>query len=95
MVETINLFEKLGFIIQPVKIKFIPAKIVEYLGFIIDSEKMKHFYRISKNKKFMRNVASFQQNQNKKIKLTIKEFASFIGTDFREISLAHCTTEPC
>ena len=40
VVETINLFQKLGFVIHPHKSKFIPAKIVEYLGFIIDSEKM-------------------------------------------------------
>ena len=40
VVETINLFQKLGFLIHPDKSKFIPAKIMEYLGFIIDSEKM-------------------------------------------------------
>ena len=40
MVETINLFQKLGFVMHPDKRKFIPAKIVEYLGFIMDSEKM-------------------------------------------------------
>ena len=40
VVETINLFQKLGFLIHPDKSKFVPAKIVEYLGFITDSEKM-------------------------------------------------------
>ena len=40
VVKTINLFQKLGFLIHPDKSKFIPAKIVEYLGFITDSEKM-------------------------------------------------------
>ena len=40
VVETINLFQKLDFLIHPDKSKFITAKIVEYLGFIIDSEKM-------------------------------------------------------
>ena len=40
VIETISLFQKLGFVIHPHKNKFIPAKIVEYLGFIIDSEKM-------------------------------------------------------
>ena len=40
VVETINLFQTLGFVTHPDKSKFIPAKIVEYLGFIIDSEKM-------------------------------------------------------
>ena len=37
--ETINLFQKRDYIIHPDKSKFIPAKIVEYLGFFIDSEK--------------------------------------------------------
>ena len=40
VVETINLFQKLGFVIHPDKGKFIPTKIVEYLRFINDSEKM-------------------------------------------------------
>ena len=40
VVEITNLFKKLGFVIHPDKSKFIPSKIVEYLGFIIDSEKM-------------------------------------------------------
>ena len=67
VVETINLFQKLGFVIHPHKSKFIPAKIVEYLGFIIDSEKMITYLSDQKkqtNKKIMRNVASFQRNQN-------------------------------
>ena len=40
VVETINLFQKLGFVTYPDKSKFIPGKIVEYLGFIIDSANM-------------------------------------------------------
>ena len=38
--QTINLFQKLRFVTHPDKSKFIPAKIVEYLGFIFDSEKI-------------------------------------------------------
>ena len=64
VVETINLFQKLDFLIHHDKSKFIAAKIVEYLGFIIDSEKMTTYLSDQKNKKFMRNVASFQRNQN-------------------------------
>ena len=56
VVETINLFQKLGFVIHPDKSKFILAKIVEYLGFITDSEKMITY--LSDQKK------SFQRNQN-------------------------------
>ena len=51
VVETINLFQKLGFLIHPDKSKFIPAKIVEYLGFIIDSEKMIIYLSDHKKKK--------------------------------------------
>ena len=40
VLETINLFQKLGLLIYPDKSKFIPAKIEEYLGFIRDSEKI-------------------------------------------------------
>ena len=40
VVESINLFQKLGFVIHPDKRKFMQTKIVEYLGFIIGSEKM-------------------------------------------------------
>ena len=40
VVETINLFQNLWFVINPDKSQFVPTKIVEYLGFIIDSEKM-------------------------------------------------------
>ena len=36
LVETINLFQKLGFVIHRDKGKMMPAKTVEYLGFIID-----------------------------------------------------------
>ena len=59
-VETINLLQKLGFVMHPDKSKFISGKIVEYLGFIIDSEKMITFLSDQKNKTFIRNVASFQ-----------------------------------
>ena len=64
VVETINLFQKLGFVIHPDKSKFMPVKIVEYLGFTIDSKKMIIYISDQKNKKFMRNDASFQWNQN-------------------------------
>ena len=40
VVETINLFQKLGFVIHSDKSTFIPAKKLEYLGLIIDSEKI-------------------------------------------------------
>ena len=76
VVETINLFQKLGFLIHPDKSKFIPAKIVEYLGFIIDSEKMITFLSDQKKQKIYEECCIIST----KPKLTIREFASFIGT---------------
>ena len=40
VVEKIHLFQKLGFVIHPGKSKFMPTKIMEYLGFIIESKKV-------------------------------------------------------
>ena len=78
VVETVNLFQKLGFVIHPDKNKFILVKVVEYLGFINYSEKM---------------VTGKCCIILMKPKLTMRELASFIGTlhlHFPEISLAHC-----
>ena len=76
VVETINLFKKLGFVIHPHKSKFIPAKIVEYLGFIIDSEKMITYLSDQKKQKIYEKCCIIPMKR----KLTIREFASFIGT---------------
>ena len=75
VVETINLFQKLGFVIHPHQSKFIPAKIVEYLGFIIDSEKIITYLLDQKEQKIYENCCIIPT----KPKLTIREFASFIG----------------
>ena len=76
VVETINLFQKLGFLIHPDKSKFIPAKIVEYLGFIIDSEKMITYLSDQKKQKIYDKCCIIPT----KPKLAIRELASFIGT---------------
>ena len=76
MVETINLFQKLGFLIHLDKSKFIPAKIVEYFGFIIDSEKMITFLSDQKKQKFYEKCCIIPTKPT----LTIREFANFIGT---------------
>ena len=86
VVKTAKLFQKLGFVIHPDKSKLIPSKIVEYLGFIIDSEKMIIYLSDQKNQKIYEKCCIIPT----KPKLTIRELASFIGT-----RLAHCTTEPC
>ena len=49
VVETINLFQKLGVVIHPDKSKFIPVEIVEYLGFITylsDQKKTKNLWEM-------------------------------------------------
>ena len=58
------------------KSKFILAKIVEYLGFIIDSEKRTTFLSDQKKQKIYEKCCIIPT----KPKLTIREFASFIGT---------------
>ena len=94
MVETINLFEKLCFVIDPDKSKFLPAKIVEYLGFIIDSEKMITYLSDQKKRKVYGKCCIIST----KSKLTIREFASFIGTltsSFPGNQFGPLYTEPC
>ena len=75
-VETINLLQKLCFVIHPDKSKFVPTKIVEYLGFIIDSEKMITYLSDQKKQKIHEKCCIIPT----KPKLTIREFVSFIGT---------------
>ena len=76
VVKTTKLFQKLGFVIHPDKSKLIPSKIVEYLGFIIDSEKMIIYLSDQKNQKIYEKCCIIPT----KPKLTIRELASFIGT---------------
>ena len=76
VVEARNLFQKLGFVIHPYKGKFIPANIVEYLGFITDSEKMVTYLSDQKKQKHYEEYCIIPT----KLKLTIREFASFTGT---------------
>ena len=94
VVETINLFQKLCFVIHADKSKFVPAKIVEYLGFITDSEKMITYLSDQKKQKNYEKCCIIPT----KPKLTIREFASLLVLShphFQETSLAHCTTELC
>ena len=76
VVKTINLFQKLGFVIHPDKSKFILAKRVEYFGFIIDSEKMVTYLSDQKKQKIYEKCWIILT----KTKSTIREFASFTGT---------------
>ena len=75
-VETINLFQKLSFLIHPDKCKFITAKAVEYLGFIAESEKMVTYLSDKKKQKIYQKYCI----RPTKPKLTIREFASFFAT---------------
>ena len=75
VIDKINLFQKLDFVIHPGKSKSIPAKIVEYLGFIIYSEKMVTY--LSDQKKEIYDKCCIILTRPK---LTVREFAIFIGT---------------
>ena len=57
-------------------IKALKSVIVEYLGFIIDSEKMITYLLDQKKQKIYKKCCNIPI----KLKLTIREFASFIGT---------------
>ena len=61
--KTTKLFQTLGFVIHPEKRKFIPSKKVEYLGLVIDSERMLHISLIIKRKRYMINVSQFQKSK--------------------------------
>ena len=66
----------LGFVIHPEKSKFIPSKKVEYLGFVIDSERMVTYLSDHKKKKIYDKCQSISKKQD----LKIRDVASFIGT---------------
>ena len=74
VIKTIKL--SLGFVIHPEKSKFIPSKKVEYLGFVIDSERMVTYLSDYKKKKIFDKCRSIPKKQD--IKIT--NVASFIGT---------------
>ena len=74
--KTITLFQGLGFAIHPDKSKFIPSKKVEYLGFVMDSERMVTYLSDHKNKKIYDKCQSI----SKKHDLKTRNVASFICT---------------
>ena len=74
VIKTIKL--SLGFVIHPEKSKFIPSKKVEYLGFVIDSERMVTYLSDHKKKKIYDKCQSISKKQD----LKIRDVASFIGT---------------
>ena len=70
------MFQSLGFVIYPEKSKFIPSKKVEYLGFVIDSERMVTYLSDHKKKKIYDKCQSISKKQD----LKIRDVASFIDT---------------
>ena len=74
--KAIKLFQSLEFVIHPEKSKFIPSKKVEYLGFVIDSERMVTYLSDHKKKKIYDKCQSISKKQD----LKIRDVASFIGT---------------
>ena len=76
VITTIKLFQSLGFVIHSEKSKFIPSKNVEYLGFVVDSERMVTYLSDHKKKKIYDKCQSISKKQC----LKIRDVASFIGT---------------
>ena len=82
VVETIYLFQKLAFVIHPDKSKFVPAKIVEYLGWLRKMVTFQIFKKLKSEmvtrseKKSMRIVVSFSTI----LKQMIRQFSSFIDS---------------
>ena len=63
VIKKIKWFQSLGFVIHPEKSKFIPSKKVEYLGFVIDSERMVTYLSDHKKKKIIYDVSQFQKSK--------------------------------
>ena len=76
VIKTIKLLQSLGFVMHREKRKFIPSKKVEYLGVVIDSERMVRYLSDHKKKKIYDKCQSISKKQD----LKIRDVASFIGT---------------
>ena len=76
VIKTNKLYQSLGLVIHPERSKFIPSKKVEYLGFVIDSERMVTYLSDHKKKKTYDKCQSISKKQD----LKIRDVASFIGT---------------
>ena len=57
VLDTVNVLLKLGFSIYPEKSQLIPVQKVEYLGFLIDSVKMKMSFTKTKEDKLKNLIA--------------------------------------
>ena len=76
VIKTIKLFQSPGFVIHSEKSKFIPSRNVEYLGFVVDSERTVTYLSDHKKKKIYDKCQSISKKQD----LKIRDVASFIGT---------------
>ena len=76
VIDTQNLFEKLGFIVHPKKSVFKPKQEISFLGFIIDSVKMIVKLPLEKVEKIVEACSLLVRKES----ATIKELASVIGS---------------
>ena len=76
LIETIKLFDDLGFVINAQKSSFIPCKCLKYLGFCIDTEHMITYLPESKKTKIKASCISLIQCESP----TIREVARVIGS---------------
>ena len=86
VIETVSLLESLGFIIHPDKSKFIPSRVMTFLGFVIDSVLMKVYLTAERNAKLKELCLSFLANSRHTIRYVAKVIglitASFPGVKF-------------
>eukprot|EP00794_Sanderia_malayensis_P010704 gene10704-11849_t len=76
VVDTITLFDNLGFVIHPEKSQFIPKQQVTFFGFVIDSITMRVYLTDTRRQKLSDHVNKICQTTND---LSIEHIAQIIG----------------
>ena len=77
VLATVNLLLKLGFSIHPQKSQLIPVQKIEYLGFLIDSVKMKISLAKLKQDKLNNLIAEISNSSKLRIRDVFKVLCSF------------------
>ena len=89
----VTLLDSLGFVVHPDKSIFVPARSIEYLGFVIDSQSM----TISLTKKKKACIKQLCHEVLQEQFLIIRKIERLLGKftgSFLQCVLAHCITGP-
>lgn len=73
--DTVNAFDRLGFVVHPEKSVFIPDRVITYLGFVINSTTMTITLTEERIQKIIQCCKKTQENSS----ITIRELACLIG----------------